>query len=83
MDMVGPERKCYPAIKHKIDGDIIHVRDCVLVKSGPKKSDVPYIAKISALWESDGGKFSTTLFFLLHNYIRVFSGFIKCLKKCN
>ena len=41
---------CYPAIRHD-DGDLIRVRDCVLVKSGPRKSDIPYVAKIGALFE--------------------------------
>ncbi|XP_013415149.1 uncharacterized protein LOC106177050 [Lingula anatina] len=43
-------RMCYPAIKHD-DGDIIRVRDCVLLKSGPRKTDLPYVAKIAAFWE--------------------------------
>ena len=55
IDTPGVHRKCYPAIRHKVDGDVINVRDCVLVRSGPKKSDVPYIAKIAALWENDEG----------------------------
>lgn len=44
-------RRCYPAIKHE-EGEIIHVRDCVLLKSGPRKTDLPFVAKITALWES-------------------------------
>ncbi|KAJ8308968.1 hypothetical protein KUTeg_013842 [Tegillarca granosa] len=44
------ERSCYPCIRH-IDGDVIHVRDCVLLRSGPRKSDIPYVAKVKAFWE--------------------------------
>lgn len=33
------------------DGEIIRVRDTVLLKSGPRKKSMPYVAKISALWE--------------------------------
>ena len=44
-------RKCYPAVRHIIDGDRISARDCVLVKSGPRKTDIPYVAKIATLWE--------------------------------
>ncbi|XP_050407423.1 uncharacterized protein LOC126822530 [Patella vulgata] len=49
----GPvrERKCFPAMKH-IDGDIINIRDCVLLRSGPRKKDIPFVAKVSALWEN-------------------------------
>ena len=53
--MPAVERLCYPAIKHD-DGDIIRERDCVLVKSGPRKRDIPYVAKIAALWQKDTGK---------------------------
>ena len=46
------ERKCYPAVRHITDGDVVQVRDCVLVSSGPRKTDIPYVAKIAALWEA-------------------------------
>lgn len=41
---------CYPAIKH-VEGDVIQVRDSVLLRSGAKKTDLPYIAKVCAFWE--------------------------------
>lgn len=41
---------CYPAIKH-IEGDVIQVRDSVLLRSGARKTDLPYIAKVCAFWE--------------------------------
>lgn len=41
---------CYPAIKH-IEGDVIKVRDSVLLRSGARKTDIPYIAKVCAFWE--------------------------------
>ncbi|XP_067847331.1 bromo adjacent homology domain-containing 1 protein [Heptranchias perlo] len=41
-------RKCYPAVQR--DGEVIKVRDTVLLKSGPRKKSIPYVAKISALW---------------------------------
>ncbi|XP_046561927.1 uncharacterized protein LOC124270910 [Haliotis rubra] len=44
------KRKSYPAIRHS-SGDIIRVRDCVLLRSGPRKKDIPFVAKVSALWE--------------------------------
>ncbi|XP_013789919.2 uncharacterized protein LOC106473788, partial [Limulus polyphemus] len=43
--------KCFPAMRH-VEGDVIRVRDCVLLKSGPKKTDLPFVAKIVALWEN-------------------------------
>lgn len=42
-----------------IEGDTIRVRDCVLLKSGPRKTDLPFVAKITALWESPESKFTT------------------------
>lgn len=44
-------RKCFPAMRHK-EGDLIEPRDCVLLKAGPRKNDLPFVAKIAALWES-------------------------------
>ncbi|OXA49990.1 Bromo adjacent y domain-containing 1 protein [Folsomia candida] len=44
-------RRCYPAMRHE-SGDVIQTRDCVLLKSGSKKNDLPYIAKIATLWEN-------------------------------
>lgn len=41
---------CYPAIKH-VEGDTIQVRDSVLLRSGAKTTDLPYIAKVCAFWE--------------------------------
>ena len=52
-DVHPVERTCYPAIRHA-DGDVIKVRDCVLVKSGPKCTDIPFVAKIAALWDVNG-----------------------------
>ena len=47
----GPlTRTCYRQMKHK-QGDIVKVRDCVLLKSGTRKTDLPYVAKVAALWE--------------------------------
>ena len=42
---------CYPSIRHD-DGDVIKVRDCVLVKSGPRKKDIPFIGKVASFWQS-------------------------------
>ncbi|XP_039293631.1 uncharacterized protein LOC111053713 [Nilaparvata lugens] len=50
-DDVPVIRKCYPSMKHK-GGDIICPRDCVLLKSGKSKLDLPFVAKVAALWEN-------------------------------
>lgn len=44
-------------MKHT-SGDILRPRDCVLLRSGPRKADLPFVAKIAALWENpdDGTK---------------------------
>nr|KAG5714441.1 hypothetical protein BaRGS_006887 [Batillaria attramentaria] len=54
-------RMCYQAIQHK-DGEIVRVRDCVLLRSGPGRSDVPYVAKVGALWSNpDNGEIMMSL----------------------
>ncbi|XP_054714719.1 LOW QUALITY PROTEIN: uncharacterized protein LOC129224309 [Uloborus diversus] len=44
-------RKCYSSIRH-VEGDVICVKDCVFLRSGPRKTDLPFVAKITALWEN-------------------------------
>lgn len=51
-DDVGVQRQCYPAMRHR-QGDVIRVRDCILLKSGTKVKDLPFVAKVSALWQND------------------------------
>ncbi len=54
-------RICYQAMKHSREGDIVHLRDCIVLASGNRKKDLPFIAKVTALWEnpSDGEKLCT------------------------
>lgn len=47
-------RTCYSSIKH-VQGDVIRVGDSVLLRSGPRKTDLPFVAKITALWEAPDG----------------------------
>ncbi|XP_077443263.1 bromo adjacent homology domain-containing 1 protein isoform X2 [Stigmatopora argus] len=47
-DQTAP-RQCYQGVER--DGEVIRVRDTVLLRSGPRKKSRPYVAKISALWE--------------------------------
>ncbi|MEQ2265403.1 hypothetical protein XENORESO_006671, partial [Xenotaenia resolanae] len=54
-------RKCFEGIRR--DGDVIRVRDTVLLKSGPRKKSLPYVAKVSALWEEpESGELMMSLF---------------------
>lgn len=54
-------RKCYPAMRHT-QGDIVRMRDCILLKSGPKAKDLPFVAKVSSLWENaDDGEMMMSL----------------------
>jgi hypothetical protein len=54
-------RKCYPAMRHT-QGDIVRMRDCILLKSGPKARDLPFVAKVSSLWENaDDGEMMMSL----------------------
>ncbi|KAI4497848.1 hypothetical protein M0802_006964 [Mischocyttarus mexicanus] len=54
-------RRCYSSMRHE-SGDVIKPRDCVLLKSGPRKADLPFVAKIAALWENpDDGEMMFSL----------------------
>lgn len=35
--------------------EVINVRDAVLLKSGPRKKDLPFVARVAAIWEDDEG----------------------------
>ena len=35
-----------------VQGDIISPHDCVLLKSGPRRTDLPFVAKVAAMWEN-------------------------------
>ena len=35
------------------------VRDCITVKSGKRKKDKPYIAKIGSIWRENNGELYT------------------------
>ncbi|XP_067011951.2 platelet binding protein GspB [Anabrus simplex] len=60
-DDVAGARKCYPAMRHT-EGDVIRPRDCVLLKSGPRKTDLPFVAKVAGLWENpDDGEMMVSL----------------------
>ena len=49
-------RICYASMKH-VEGDVVSPRDCILLASGNRKKDLPFVAKVTALWESpDDGK---------------------------
>ncbi|XP_021916098.1 uncharacterized protein LOC110828084 isoform X2 [Zootermopsis nevadensis] len=54
-------RKCYPLMRHN-EGDVIRPRDCILLKSGPRKTDLPFVAKVASLWENpDDGEMMVSL----------------------
>lgn len=33
-------------------GDVIQPGDCVLLRAGSKKNELPYVAKVASLWEN-------------------------------
>ncbi|XP_061498716.1 uncharacterized protein LOC1274591 isoform X2 [Anopheles gambiae] len=54
-------RTCYPAMRHPL-GDIVKPRDCVLLKAGNKRAELPYVAKVAHLWENpDDGEMMMSL----------------------
>ena len=48
-------------MKHT-EGDEVKPRDCIIVASGNRKKDLPFIAKVTAIWEDpeDGKKIRPT-----------------------
>ncbi|KAJ6634596.1 Bromo adjacent likey domain-containing 1 protein [Pseudolycoriella hygida] len=50
-DDVQVIRTRYPAMRHD-SGDIIEPGDCVLLRAGGKKNELPYVAKVASLWEN-------------------------------
>ena len=49
-------------MKH-IEGDVVQPRDCIVLASGHRKRDLPFIAKVTSLWENpeDGKIFKLSL----------------------
>lgn len=44
-------------------GDVIQPGDCVLLRAGSKKNELPYVAKVASLWENpEDGKKSERLY---------------------
>ena len=35
-----------------LEGDVIRPRDCVLLRAGNKRIELPYVAKVAHLWEN-------------------------------
>lgn len=44
-------RTRYPAMEHEC-GDFIRPGDCVLLRAGSKRNELPYVAKVASLWEN-------------------------------
>jgi hypothetical protein len=47
-------------MRHEECGDVIRPRDCVLLRAGGKRNELPYVAKVAQLWENpeDGKEIS-------------------------
>lgn len=54
------KRKYFAGIRRK--NEEIFVRDCVTIRSGVKKNDRPYVAKIASIWQEPGGYLMLKLF---------------------
>lgn len=51
-------RTCYDAMRHEECGDVIRPHDCVLLRAGGKRNELPYVAKVAQLWENpEDGEF--------------------------
>ncbi|XP_078727954.1 uncharacterized protein LOC144943936 isoform X1 [Lampetra fluviatilis] len=54
-------RRCFSAVR--CAGLVVRVRDCVLLRSGARRRSLPFVAKISALWEDPrSGELTMSLF---------------------
>ena len=47
-------RKYYIGIQR--NDEVIYVRDSVLLKSGPRRKDLPFVARVSGFWEEAEGE---------------------------
>ena len=55
------ERICYHSMRHEEGDEEVSVKDCILLASGNRKKDLPFIAKVTALWENpDDGEWVAT-----------------------
>ncbi|CRK97237.1 CLUMA_CG010633, isoform A [Clunio marinus] len=56
-------RTCYDSMRHEECGDVIRPRDCVLLRAGGKRNELPYVAKVAQLWENpEDGEMMMSLF---------------------
>ena len=45
----------------------VTVKDCILLASGPRKKDLPYVAKVNSLWENPEDGNTLLLIILIRN----------------
>jgi len=59
------ERICYNTMRHEEGDEEVSIKDCILLASGNRKKDLPFIAKVTALWENpdDGEMMMSLLWF--------------------
>ena len=54
---VPVDRICFTGMRHEEGDEEVAVKDCILLASGSRKKDLPYVAKVNSLWENpDDGK---------------------------
>ena len=60
-------------MKH-IEGDVVQPRDCIVLASGHRKRDLPFIAKVTSLWENpeDGKLYYIIVFYVLKRFTPAF-----------
>ena len=62
-------------MRHEEGDEEVSVKDCILLVSGNRKKDLPYIAKVNSLWENpEDGKSSIFItqskFYMCQNFRR-------------
>lgn len=47
-------------MRHEEGDEEVSIKDCILLASGNRKKDLPFIAKVTALWENpDDGTYTS------------------------
>jgi len=49
---VPVDRISYSVMRHEEGDEEVKVKDCILLASGTRRKDLPFIAKVTALWEN-------------------------------
>ena len=58
-------------MRHEEGDEEVSIKDCILLASGNRKKDLPFIAKVTALWENPDDGTHINFNFSLLRYVRL------------